>query len=389
MPKLPSAVNILAYTRSSRLAGGMARASLDDDEVGKDEFQTPHTPEYHVVRQDGGGHGEPTTERMEASRGTLTWQSFFQVDIGEEEPKTLEDIDPHWRATCWLQVAVQGIVEEEVPWYELVIPLTSGAEGMALSLAKCLLAVWRWNIKVCREDDFPPAPTVLNIGQFITDEETAGGMGEPHWFMAYSHTLQQVGEVAHGRKWEWPRREALEVKASPLVRAFWCETGMDLTVASIKLCWEPTPRALGHQRENGPTTHIISYLDELAVHIPSLDAWDQMVWQTAVAIPHAPTEAELYGYCWGQVVDLGPVMPVAQFWVTEEGGAYLCTARALMFEGSILLYNPAMNEVHDPSSFNCAVFMSYTCINSTELHLQGVAPRSQYSEPAPEVVTLQ
>ena len=51
-----------------------------------------------------------------------------------------------------------------------------------------------------------------------------------------------------------------------------------------------------------------------------------------------------YGYCQGQVVDLGPVMPAAQFQVTEEGGTYLCTVRALVFEGSILVYNPALNE---------------------------------------------
>ena len=38
-----------------------------------------------------------------------------------------------------------------------------------------------------------------------------------------------------------------------------------------------------------------------------------------------------------------PRMPAAQFWVTE-GRAYLCTVRALVFEGSILVYNPAMNE---------------------------------------------
>ena len=162
--------------------------------------------------------------------------------------------------------------------------------------------------------------------------------------MAYSHTLQQVGEVAHGRKWEWLRRDALEIKASPLVCAFWHKTGVDLTVASAKLCWEPTPRSLYHQRDNGPTTHIISYQDELAVHIPTLEAWDKMVWPTAVAIPHALTEAELYGYCWDEVVDLGPMTPVAQFWVTEEGGAYLCIVRALVFEGSILVYNPTLNE---------------------------------------------
>ena len=68
-----------------------------------------------------------------------------------------------------------------------------------------------------------------------------------------------------------------------------------------------------------------------------------MVWPTTAAIPSALTKAESYGYCWGKVVDLGPVMLVAQFWVTE-GGSYLCTTRALVFEGSILTYNPALNE---------------------------------------------
>ena len=33
MPKLPSAINILAYAQSSHSAGGMARTSLDDEEV--------------------------------------------------------------------------------------------------------------------------------------------------------------------------------------------------------------------------------------------------------------------------------------------------------------------------------------------------------------------
>ena len=61
----------------------------------------------------------------------------------------LECIDPDSRAMHWLQVAVQGIAEE-VPWYELVTLLMSGVEGMALSLAKGLLAAWWWNIKVCR-----------------------------------------------------------------------------------------------------------------------------------------------------------------------------------------------------------------------------------------------
>ena len=80
-----------------------------------------------------------------------------------------------------------------------------------------------------------PAPTVLNIGQFLTDQETEGGWGEPHWFVAYSRTLQRVGEAAHRRKWD-AQRESLEIKASPLVRAFWHETDVDLTMVSIKHC---------------------------------------------------------------------------------------------------------------------------------------------------------
>ena len=156
----------------------------------------------------------------------------------------------------------------------------------------------------------PPAPSVLNIGQFITDEEAAVGVGEPHWFVAYSHALQRVGKVASRRKWE-SRRESLEIKASLLVWAFWHETDVDMTMASVKLCWEPAPRALYHQRDNGPTSHAISYLDELAVHVPTLGAWNQMVWPTTAVIPRGLTEAELYGYCWHQVVDLGSVMPVA------------------------------------------------------------------------------
>ena len=71
----------------------MARASLNDEDAWEDDFQTLHTPVRHVVQQDGGSCGEPATERMEASRGSPSWQPYYQVDIGEEEA-TLESIDP-------------------------------------------------------------------------------------------------------------------------------------------------------------------------------------------------------------------------------------------------------------------------------------------------------
>ena len=121
----------------------------------------------------------------------------YQVDIGEEE-ETLETIDPTWRTTHWLQLVVQGILDDEVPWAECVIPLTVGTKESAVSLAKCLLAIWRWSIKVQGWDVCPPALTALNIGQFMTWEEVLENVDTSLWLMAYSHTLQRVGEAAHG-----------------------------------------------------------------------------------------------------------------------------------------------------------------------------------------------
>ena len=178
----------------------------------------------------------------------------------------------------------------------------------------------------------------------MTKEEVSEGVDEPLWFLAYSHALQWVGEAAHGWKWEWPVGKTPEVRVSPLVHAFWEETGSDLTVACVKLCWEPTPRDIFCKREEGPVAYVITFVDELAIRVPSLDAWDQFVWPPAMAVPRALTVAEPYGYCRGQAVDLGLVMPAAQLRVTDKVGTYLCVAWALVFEGSVLAYNPTRDE---------------------------------------------
>ena len=143
MPKLASAVNVLSHAWSSHSYREMAQASLDDEDAWEDDFQTLHTPVHHIVWWDV----EPAAGRMEASRGSPGWHSYYQVDIGQEEVM-LESIDLTWRATHWLQPVVQSIVDDEVPWYELVIPLMLETEGTARSLAKCLLTTWRWSLKV-------------------------------------------------------------------------------------------------------------------------------------------------------------------------------------------------------------------------------------------------
>ena len=90
---------------------------------------------------------------------------------------------------------------------------------------------------------------------------------------------------------------------------------------------------------------MITFLDDMVVHTPMLDAWDQFVWPPIAAIPWSTTQAEQYGYRHGNAIDLGTVMPVTEFRVTNEEGSYLCAACSLVFKGSVLAYDSARDKV--------------------------------------------
>ena len=92
----------------------------------------------------------------------------------------LETVDPTWQTTRWLQLAVQGILDDEVPWYEFIAPL-----------------MW-WSIRVQGQDICPPTPTVLNIGQFMTQDKVQGDVDNSLWFNMYSHALQRVSKATRG-----------------------------------------------------------------------------------------------------------------------------------------------------------------------------------------------
>ena len=174
-------------------------------------------------------------------------------------------------------------------------------------------------------------------------DEVLGNVDNLLWFETYSRGLQRVGVAARSQRWQWPKGKAWEVGVSPLVRAFWEVTGVELTATCTRLCWELLPRGV-FRRERGGISHMITFLDDVAVRIPMLDAWDQFVWPLGMAMPRATMEAEQYGYRRGHAIDLRPVMPVMEFRVTDKEGTYLCAVRALVFEGSILAYNPARDE---------------------------------------------
>ena len=154
-----------------------------------------------------------------------------------------------------------------------------------------------------------------------------------------------LAESRRGHAWSAvAERKVWEVKVSPLVRAFWEATGVELATSCTRLCWELPLRGVYRRRERGTISHVITFLDNLAVCVPTLDAWDQFVWPPSVAVPWATTEVEQYGYCRRNAMDLGTVMPAMEFRVTDKEGAYSCAEWGLIFEGSILAYNATRDE---------------------------------------------
>ena len=178
----------------------------------------------------------------------------------------------------------------------------------------------------------------------MTWDEVRGEVDNTLWFEVYSRALQRVGEAVRSQRWQWLKGKVREVAVSPIVKAFWEETGMEPTTSCTRLCWKLQLRAMFRRRERGTVSHVITFLDDMAVCTPMLDAWDQFVWLPSAAVPWTTMQAEQYGYCCGNAINLGAVMLVTEFRVTDEEGIYPCMVRSPEFEGSILAYDPTRDK---------------------------------------------
>ena len=103
--------------------------------------------------------------------------------------------------------------------------MDAGAAG-TWELTKHFLATWQWMVEVATTNFGLPAPTMLNIGQFLDGKQKEGD--HTPWLLAYAHTLQCVGEVTEGRMWH-PIGMHFTPQVSTLVDAFIEEMGTELT----------------------------------------------------------------------------------------------------------------------------------------------------------------
>ena len=73
-------------------------------------------------------------------------------------------------------------------------------------------------------------------------------------------------------------------------------------------------------------------------------AWDELVFPPPSAVPHTLHWSGHLGYIQEQVVELGPVLPSMWFCVSQPDRQFVCVARGLLFEGSMLAYDPTSKE---------------------------------------------
>ena len=81
------------------------------------------------------------------------------------------------------------------------------------------------------------------------------------------------------------------------------------------------------------------------MHQPSWKAWDELVWPPPSTAPHMLPKNKHVGYIQGHVVELGLAMPPSWFLVSYPSGEFICFTRGLIFEGSVLTYDPSTNGV--------------------------------------------
>ena len=99
-------------------------------------------------------------------------------------------LDPVWQTTNWLQAFEESLDEEEISWWPLLLPLTDESDMATRELTKQLLVIWRWVKKVSNTPICLPAPTVLNMGQFLNECPKEGDCMP--WLLAYACALQHV-----------------------------------------------------------------------------------------------------------------------------------------------------------------------------------------------------
>ena len=133
-------------------------------------------------------------------------------------------------------------------------------------------------------------------------------------------------------------------QVSLLVDAFLEETSVQLVEVDIVDCWDASTGDILRQSDTGCFTDMISYLDELATHLPTRHTWDALVFPMPMVGEDPGCQSLQLDYVPIQPVKLGEILPPLQFHIKTESEELICKVQGLLLEEMILAYDLVNDE---------------------------------------------
>ena len=156
------------------------------------------------------------------------------------------------------------------------------------------------------------------------------------WIEAYACALQRVAEASVGRR--WITYKGIRVpKISRVVEAFLDATGTRVPLDKIRQCWPARHAEMPMQNLDGIRQNIVYKLDEVATLFTSPITWDPFVFPLTDDVCW---REEALCYRPGKTLDVGTRMPGFKLMLQDDKGEYPYSGRALIFKGSMLVYDP-------------------------------------------------
>ena len=242
-------------------------------------------------------------------------------------------VDPNTQGMKWMKECQRSYKDIQLEFWLLLRPLTDGSEERTRQLACRLLSVWHWSSAV-DPPTYPPTPTSMNIGYWL--HQTKKKDIRQFWIEAYACALQHVAEASVGRR--WIAHKGIRVpKISQVVEVFLHATRTRVPPDIIRQCWPAQRTEMPMQNLDGIRRDIVYKLDEVATPCTSPIAWDPFVFPLT---DDTCWREKALCYRLGNTLDVRACMPSFKLMLQDNKGEYPYSGHALIFERSMLVYDP-------------------------------------------------
>ena len=313
-------VHMHCLMQTSASFGAEVTTAAEVNPESKKSTRPPHYTMTQDVREEFRGSYTAYKERQDMEGRNQSYAPTYPVD-------------PNTQGMKWMKECQRSYRDIQLEFWLLLRPLTDGSEECTRQLAHRLLSVWHWSSAV-DPPTCPPTPTSMNIGYWLC--QTKKKDIRQFWIEAYVCALQRVAEASVGRR--WITYKGIRVpKISRVVEVCLHATRTRVPAEIVHQCWPSWRTETTMQNLDGIRRDIVRKLDEVATRCPSPIVWDPFAfpltddtcWREEALCCHP-----------GKTLDVGVRMPGFKLMLQDDKGEYPYSGSALIFEGSMLVYDP-------------------------------------------------